>query len=167
MVDTLDVINCPLCGKEMKKVFLDEQQMNVDICLNGCGGIFLDNREFNKIDDEHENIDEIIIAIKDKDFEPVVKNEQIICPICNVPMVEMGAGKSSVKIDCCNGCGAKFLENGELQKIRENESSKDEVLDDILENIFADSFKDVTYGIAPKTSSPRRQVFENFIRKYI
>ena len=167
MVDTFDVINCPLCGKEMKKVFLDEQQMNVDICLNGCGGIFLDNREFDKIDDEHENIDKIIIAIKDKDFEPVVKNEQIICPICNVPMVEMGAGKSNVKIDCCNGCGAKFLENGELQKIREIESSKDEVLDDILENIFADNFKDVTYGIAPKTSSSRRQAFENFIRKYI
>ena len=56
MVDSLEVINCPLCGKEMKKIFLNEQQINVDICLNGCGGIFLDNRELNKIDDENENI---------------------------------------------------------------------------------------------------------------
>ena len=31
--------------------------MNVDICINGCGGIFLDNREFNKIDDENEKIE--------------------------------------------------------------------------------------------------------------
>ena len=44
MADTLEMFNCPLCGSEMKKVYLDEQKKHVDICLDGCGGLFLDNR---------------------------------------------------------------------------------------------------------------------------
>ena len=90
----------------------------------------------------------------------------MICPVCNVPMVEMGAGKSSVKIDCCNGCGAKFLENGELQKIRAAEKTNNEE-DILLQDLYECFFEDATHGFAPKKSSPRRQAFENFIRRFI
>ena len=31
MADTLEIFNCPLCGNEMKKVYLNEQKMHVDI----------------------------------------------------------------------------------------------------------------------------------------
>ena len=166
MVDSFEKLNCPLCGKEMEKILLHEQGINVDICLNGCGGIFLDNREFDKIDDEDENIAEIIDAIKERTFEEVSLKSQMICPVCNVPMVEMGAGKSSVKIDCCNGCGAKFLENGELQKIRAAEKTNNEE-DILLQDLYECFFEDATHGFAPKKSSPRRQAFENFIRRFI
>ena len=167
MEGSLDIINCPLCRKEMKKVFLDEQKIHVDICLDGCGGIFLDNREINKIDDIHENIEEILSAIKEKTFEIVVSEEQKICPVCNTPMVEIGADKGLVKIDNCNVCGAKFLDNGELQKIREAVVQKNEMLDNMLQNIFEYNFEKATYGLAPDEPSPRRQAFENFIRRFI
>ena len=48
MSDNKQTINCPACGKEMVKVFDKEKGINIDICLNGCGGIFFDNREFEK-----------------------------------------------------------------------------------------------------------------------
>ena len=167
MADTLEIFNCPLCGNEMKKVYLNEQKMHIDICLDGCGGIFLDNREFEKIDDAHENVDEIIASIEGKVFEKVEASAQKICPVCNVPMVEIGAGKGNVRIDYCNGCGAKFLDNGELQRIRESETTRNEKIDGIMQAMFEDNLKDVTYGLAPRVSSSRRQVFENFITRFI
>ncbi len=59
MSDTLQPLNCPACHKEMRKVFVPAEGINVDICVDGCGGIFFDNREFTKFDEKAENIDEI------------------------------------------------------------------------------------------------------------
>ena len=46
-MDTLETIKCPACGKEMEKVFIKSEGINIDICTEGCGGIFFDNREFD------------------------------------------------------------------------------------------------------------------------
>ena len=32
----------------MEKIFISDANINVDICLNGCGGILFDNRELEK-----------------------------------------------------------------------------------------------------------------------
>ena len=48
--DTLEKIICPGCGKEMKKIFLNGQNVYIDICLDGCGGILFDNREFSSLE---------------------------------------------------------------------------------------------------------------------
>ena len=37
--------------------------------------------------------------------------------LCDIPMVKLGE-QTDVEIDVCNMCGAKFLDNGELQKLR-------------------------------------------------
>ncbi len=55
-MDTLETIKCPACGKEMEKVFIPSEGINIDICTNGCGGIFFDNREFDKFNEGHEDI---------------------------------------------------------------------------------------------------------------
>ena len=64
MADTKEIINCPACGKPMVKIPVPAENINIDICLDGCGGIFFDNREFKKFDEQAENIDEIIKAIQ-------------------------------------------------------------------------------------------------------
>ena len=50
-MDTIDIIKCPACGKEMEKVFIPSEGINIDICTDGCGGIFFDNREFDKFNE--------------------------------------------------------------------------------------------------------------------
>ncbi len=119
MPDTKRTVTCPACDKEMTKVFIKEANINVDICLDGCGGILFDNRELERFDEKHENADEIFEAIKEKTFEPANEVEVRICTICDTPMVKQGSGIEGVEIDVCNNCGAKFLDNGELKKIRE------------------------------------------------
>ena len=46
MADTLKELKCPACGKVMEKVFIPSEGINLDICTDGCGGIYFDNREF-------------------------------------------------------------------------------------------------------------------------
>ncbi len=120
MSDTLQTIKCPACNKEMIKVFVPEEGINIDICLNGCGGIFFDNREFKKFDEKAENIDEILKAIEGKTFALVDESLPRTCPVCGSKMVKnYSSANRTIQIDECYSCGGKFLDNGELQKIRE------------------------------------------------
>ena len=77
-----------------------------------------DNMRFSLYDEETENADAILNEAKGKDFIKVDESKCRICPACNSIMVKNGA-KGGVKIDVCNVCGAKFLDHGELEKIRD------------------------------------------------
>ena len=136
MADNKHLINCPACGSEMEKVFLPDAGIYVDICLNGCGGIYFDNRELEKVDEKHERIDAILNAIKNKNFKYVDTTEKRICPVCNTPMVKhFMSAKKEVEIDDCYGCGGKFLDNGELQKIRAQYENNAERVADLRQKV--------------------------------
>ncbi len=119
MSDTKETIKCPACGKEMKKVFIKDKGFYLDICIDGCGGILFDNREFKRFDEQNEPIDDILNAYSDKKYKPCNEHEERICPVCLQPMVKNFASSlKEVQIDECYSCGAKFLDYGELEKIR-------------------------------------------------
>lgn len=131
MADTYKIIDCPACGKPMKKVFLPEAGINIDICLDGCGGIFFDNREFKKFDEQHENLDEVIQSAESSTF-PIQPDEDAVrvCPACGANMVKNSTSdKNEIIIDECYSCGAKFLDHGELTKIRAEYATEKERAD--------------------------------------
>ena len=169
MSDNKQTINCPACGKEMVKIFDEEKGINIDICLNGCGGIFFDNRELEKFDETFENADEILNTIKEKEFAKVDESDVRICPICNVPMVKMGSGKGGAEIDVCSTCGAKFLDNGELEKVRKGTNADLSKVDAMVDLLYQNNLKEVLGKNAQKEikKSPRRQFFENLVTKYL
>lgn len=171
MADTLKKVECPACESEMKKVFIENCGISIDICTEGCGGIFFDNRELNKFDDYNENADIILNELKDKEFNKVDEREIRICPVCNVPMVKMGAGRAGVEIDVCNTCGAKFLDNGELEKIRHGNFEEKKQIDDLIEDIYqkeAKSMLGADFAKSPITGNFRRfferLVYNNIMR---
>lgn len=163
MTDNTGIIECPACGKKMKKIFIQESDINIDICLDGCGGIYFDNREFEKFDEKHENADAILSQLKGKSFDKVNSSEVRICPVCGIAMAKMGAAGGEVEIDVCHNCGGKFLDNGELQKIRKYKND-DAKLDNYIEGMFESIHKDL---VKTTKSSPRRQFFEDLVRRYI
>ena len=168
MADTLEKIICPGCGKEMKKIFLNGQNIYIDICLDGCGGILFDNREFEKCDDSFENIDELKEVIKNKTFVKTDTSEIRTCSVCSTPMVKMGSGKGEVEIDVCNVCGAKYLDHGELETVRNSAVEEiDSKITDILATIYKENFNEVTYGMAPANPSPRRQFVEDIVKQIL
>lgn len=174
MADTKRKVTCPACDKEMTKVYIKEADLNVDICLDGCGGILFNNRELEKFDEKQENANEIFEAIKGKTFEPVNEQEVRICSICDSPMVKQGSGVEGVEIDICNVCGAKFLDNGELEKIREYEKHSEyqakinqHIDNEASENEYIPGGQ---VGLFVKThfwSTGARNAAENFVRKFL
>ena len=119
MVDTKEIINCPACGKPMEKIYIPSEKINIDICTDGCGGIFFDNREFDKFNEENEDISAIMEKYKNKTYTPANETETRKCPVCGAKMVRnKSAVKGNIVVDDCYNCGGKFLDYGELNKIR-------------------------------------------------
>jgi len=169
MADNLENLICPACGAELVKYFDAGNNFHIDICVNGCGGLYFDNREFEKYDESHEDMQFILDLIKDKTFVPTDTSKERICPACQYPMIKQGSGIIDLEIDVCGTCGAKFLDNNELQKIRTTVVKEDKNLPEILDNMYEnvvvemigeDNFEDFK-------RNPKRQVFGEIISAII
>lgn len=136
MADNKDEIRCPACNNLMKKIFVADKNKYVDICVNGCGGIFFDNRELTLFDEQNEDISLIEQELAGKVFAKTDETIQRICPVCNAKMIKNYSSiKKEVMIDECYTCGAKFLDNAELEKIRKEYSSDSERTDDVMRHL--------------------------------
>ncbi|MBQ8634791.1 zf-TFIIB domain-containing protein [bacterium] len=124
MADNKDELHCPACGSVMDKKFIESMNAHIDICLKGCGGIFLDNREFEKIDEQHEDIQEIVALYEERAFRPVNEESVRVCPYCTAKMVKIN--NHGVVIDVCYTCGGKFLDFNELPRYRGQFASEQE-----------------------------------------
>ena len=139
MADNLESILCPACRKEMKKVFLSDQGIYVDVCLDGCGGIFFDNREYKKADENAEDITPLINALRDKQFEEVDSTQIRYCTTCGRQMVKnFASAKHEIQIDECYGCGSTFLDYSELRKIRAQYETEAKRGEDALKQFYTE-----------------------------
>jgi len=110
---------CPACGTDMKTIYIPTIGFYVEVCSDGCGGIFFDNREFKRFDEQHEDASVILNEFIGKKFEKTDASAQRVCPCCNAIMVKnFSSINKEIEIDECYNCGGKFLDNGELEKIR-------------------------------------------------
>ena len=55
MEDSLEILICPACGSEMTKVFIPDKGINIDVCAQGCGGMYFDNKEIQEFSGENED----------------------------------------------------------------------------------------------------------------
>ena len=103
MADTYHTIECPACSKKMKKIFIPEAGINIDICTDGCGGIFFDNREFEKFDEQNEDVEKILKELEGKKFKKEVnEKDDRFCPACGAKMVKnFSSIKHEIEIDEC------------------------------------------------------------------
>ncbi|MBD5402925.1 hypothetical protein HDR58_09040 [bacterium] len=137
MADTLKTLKCPACGKDMEKVFIPSEGINLDICTDGCGGIYFDNREFENFDEKNEDISRILEKIEGKEFIKVDEKQNRVCPNCGANMVKnCSSVKQTIQIDECYSCGGKFLDKDELVKIREEYDTAEERDEDILRFVY-------------------------------
>lgn len=137
MADSLKTLVCPACGEYMEKVFIPSSGINIDICTQGCGGIYFDNREFNDFDEKDEDISVILEKIENKEFKKVSENLTRVCPNCGSKMVKnYSSVRKTIQVDECYGCGAKFLDRDELIKIREEYDTEEERADDVVQELY-------------------------------
>lgn len=139
MNDTKEMINCPACGQKMHKVFMESGNCYLDVCTDGCGGIFFDGLELKKFDEQHENINELKEKLNGKEFIKTDETQTRVCPLCGNNMVKnFVSAKKQVQIDECYNCGAKFFDHGELTKMRGEYKTEEERRQDFLSRDYGD-----------------------------
>ena len=116
-----DDIICPGCGNKMTKLELGNKI--VDVCLDGCGGIWFDAYEINSFDEQSEELGEMIENITPEANIEKIPEEQRVCPRCMTTNLEQQyfSDKKQVMMDRCPKCGGVFLDSGELKEIRKGD----------------------------------------------
>jgi uncharacterized protein len=111
-------MKCPNCGITLRQV--RAAGVVLDVCRDGCAGIWFDRFELEKFDEPHERVGEVLAKLKPKKRfvpEPGGKRD---CPKCaGLPMLRhLHSPTSNVVVDECPACGGFWLDPGELATIR-------------------------------------------------
>ncbi len=130
---------CPRTGEPMKEVEIGGVKVDVSM---GCGGVWFDNFELQKFDEQHESAGDELIKIMEQFHNPDVDTEaKIQCPRCEsiTLMRRFFSVKRHVAIDECAQCGGVWLDTGELLTIRKQyptEEERNKAASAYIEDIF-------------------------------
>lgn len=95
--------------------------LTVDVCDGGCGGIWFDRHELERVDEQSETVGEGLLDAKRDPNVVVDPAKRYRCPRCTDEVVLMRhfwSVKRATTIDECPECGGIFLDAGELASIR-------------------------------------------------
>jgi uncharacterized protein len=113
----------------------------LDVCREGCGGIWFDRYELMKVDESRESAGEELLDIERDPAVVVDHTKRLSCP--KDPGVMMMRHFSSVKrrvtVDECPSCGGFWLDTGELAAIRsefETEEERDRAAAQYFSELF-------------------------------
>lgn len=112
-------MKCPRTGVPLQEIEIEGIKIDVS---PACGGVWFDNYEFSKFDEEHESAgDRLIEYLGELRTEGLNLNARINCPR-DPDMVMMRyyfSSQRQVEIDECPQCGGIWLDAGELTRIRD------------------------------------------------
>ena len=119
-------MNCPACDKILIEITVGD--IKLDVCENGCGGIWFDRFELQKVDESHESLGEHLLEIKRDEDIRVDHNKRRKCPKCkNIVMLRhFFSVKREVEVDECVGCGGYWIDYGELKTIKTQFATEEE-----------------------------------------
>ena len=150
---------CPACDNGLTEMKAGD--VTVDVCAGGCGGIWFDNSELEKMDEPHESVGEALLEVpRDENFR-VNHEQRRNCPHC--ADVVMGrhfmSAKMEVSVDECPGCGGHWVDFGELGQIRgqySSETDRKAAADDYFDEVFGRKIQEMESGSQEKTAKARR-----------
>jgi Zn-finger nucleic acid-binding protein len=116
-------MKCPACGKNLSQ--LVAAGVVLDACNGGCGGIWFDAFELQKVEAAQEVTGDVEINIP---RDPSIEVDQAArrnCPKCPdvVLMRHFYSKKRRVVLDECPSCAGFWLDAGELESIRSERES--------------------------------------------
>ncbi len=110
-------MNCPACTRLLTEITVED--IALDVCHGGCGGIWFDNFELAKFDEPHESsaweqthisLDPAVVV----DYQAKRK-----CPRCSVTLMrQFCSAQRRAKVDVCPQCAGNWLDTGELAQVR-------------------------------------------------
>ncbi len=112
------VLTCPACFGALEEVQVGA--VKVDVCRAGCGGIWFDAFELQKVDDPAETAGERLVELQVPPRVAVDPARKRICPRCADIKLHRHffSARRRVQVDQCPNCGGYWLDAGELEQIR-------------------------------------------------
>ena len=107
-------MKCPACKEALREK--GAGGMTVDVCYGGCGGIWFDVSELQRVDAQAANTLHTIW------HDPNIKiplSQQRLCPRCPDQVLDRKwfSESKEVEIDQCPKCGGIWLDEGEFSRI--------------------------------------------------
>jgi Zn-finger nucleic acid-binding protein len=118
-------MKCPACDNHLSPV--KAGTLMVDVCLGGCGGIWFDNFELQKMDEPGELAGNLLVQVNETEIsKPAEPAQKRSCPKCGdiVMMRHFFSAQRRVEVDECPNCGGYWLDAGELALIREEHQAE-------------------------------------------
>lgn len=111
-------MKCPACFNDLTQTQVGN--LAVDVCQGGCGGIWFDAFELQRVDEEDEAAGEPLLHIQRDPRIVIDLQRRRDCPRCAAMRLHRHffSGKRKVEIDQCPNCGGYWLDAGELAQIR-------------------------------------------------
>jgi Zn-finger nucleic acid-binding protein len=152
-------MNCPVCFNYLQQMTVSD--VTVDVCKDGCGGIWFDNFELKKFDEPHESAGEKLLDIERDQNRAGDHNKRLNCPKCDdvVMMRHFFSIKKKVVVDECPACGGIWLDAGELAQIRslfDTEQARHQAAKEYFQEVFGDEFAEMEAEDQAKLQSARR-----------
>lgn len=134
----------------------------VDVCKDGCKGLWFDWFELSKLDENLEGAGQALAAALEADRVSDDGRGQIKCPKCSIPMhIHKYRHEHSVTVDECYQCAGFFLDAGELKAIRSGFMSEQEIKE------FTDSIiKDIPEVSNSSSDQEKIKVRKNSLYKF-
>ncbi len=155
-------MKCPACGNVLQKMTVEE--ISVDVCQGGCGGIWFDNHELRKFDEPHEAAGQALLDVERNEKIHLDLHKKRHCPKCRKIVLtrRLFSAKRQVEVDECPQCGGVWLDYGELGMLRRQHPSQAEQ-EKAAEEYFADVLgPDFAKGPAPGNLDTSRRVTRVF-----
>jgi len=154
-------MKCPACGNMLEAVTVED--VTVDVCKGGCGGIWFDIFEIKKFDEPHESAGQALLDVDRDESMTIDHTKRLPCPKCDdvVMMRHFFSIKKDVEVDECPGCGGFWLDAGELGKIRslfKTEEERNKATDDYYSEIFDNQLPEM------KAKADKAQSIANMFR---
>jgi uncharacterized protein len=111
-------MKCPACFNELTQIHVGN--LVVDVCEGGCGGVWFDAFELQRVDEDQEVAGERLLNIRRDARVQVDIARKRECPRCEGVKLKRHffSAKRRVEVDECPNCGGYWLDAGELAQIR-------------------------------------------------
>lgn len=138
-------MKCPVCDNLL--VEITAGSIKIHACQNGCGGLWVDHFQLDKIDKPDEYDGEVLTRLQGKNLAVVDLNRSLRCPQCadHPPMLRhFFSVKREVLVNECPECGGYWLYMGELLKIRQTwktDAEREKAADAYFASVFGPEMK--------------------------
>ncbi len=142
-------MKCPACINQLTSISVSN--LNVEVCKGGCGGVWLDQGELAKFDEDRDPAPETLLKAEKNKNTLIDHSKARKCPKCTNQVLAMHYHDSEyqIEVDQCMGCGGIWLDLSELDQIRTSNKTQSE-RESIIKNYMERFQNDLKQGTLPK-----------------